>query len=273
VEDDVKSLKEWYDTQGWSAPENGALSVDKQMHVHHDGSMIQYYKKVDDRERRRLLVTMSQRKVRFAIEVGCGETSKIKLLCGEVTHSIEVDVSMSALLRLKNRNPSLVLVQADAYHLPFKDTVADIVICHHLLYHLADLTRALTEFSRCLIPNGINHNVLSIGPLWMGYIVRGYLERGMAKSRSGLNGKCQATFSKKMLYYRSVKKVTRECSNFGVVDVFPHMLLSANLYKKITKWKALGVLILKMISILENFRISAELNLAQYITVIIRKSD
>ncbi len=47
------------------------------------------------------------------------------------------------------------LLNADAQALPFPESVFDVVLANHMLYHVPDLDRALTEIRRVLKPTGV----------------------------------------------------------------------------------------------------------------------
>lgn len=50
--------------------------------------------------------------------------------------------------------PQVTLQVADAHQLPFADAAFDAVIANHMLYHVPDLSRALSEIRRVLRPGG-----------------------------------------------------------------------------------------------------------------------
>ncbi|KEY70488.1 hypothetical protein S7711_09989 [Stachybotrys chartarum IBT 7711] len=50
--------------------------------------------------------------------------------------------------------PGAVVVQCDAHNLPFDDASFDAVVANHMLYHLDDPDKALSEFARVLRPGG-----------------------------------------------------------------------------------------------------------------------
>jgi ubiquinone/menaquinone biosynthesis C-methylase UbiE len=84
------------------------------------------------------------------LEVGCGEGVVIQSLSGSVpTARLDgVELDAGALGRARARCPAAVLVQADAYELPFRSRSYDLVVCLEVLEHLADPARALREIRR-----------------------------------------------------------------------------------------------------------------------------
>jgi SAM-dependent methyltransferase len=46
-------------------------------------------------------------------------------------------------------------LKLDVEALPFDDGSFDLIICNHVLEHVADPARALAEFHRCLVPGGV----------------------------------------------------------------------------------------------------------------------
>ena len=72
-----------------------------------------------------------------------------------------LDRSMAAARSVATIDGPLSL-QGDACHLPFADTVFDVVFARHMLYHVSDVAAALREFKRVLRLSGkcvtvVNH--------------------------------------------------------------------------------------------------------------------
>lgn len=55
---------------------------------------------------------------------------------------------------LRGKIPNLIFKVADAQDLPFADASFDAVVANHMLYHVPDRPRALSEFKRVLRPGG-----------------------------------------------------------------------------------------------------------------------
>ncbi len=52
-------------------------------------------------------------------------------------------------------NPVFTFMQADIQDLPFEDSIFDIVIANHMLYHVPDIDKGLGEVRRVLKPGGL----------------------------------------------------------------------------------------------------------------------
>ncbi len=59
-----------------------------------------------------------------------------------------------ATLRLDHAGNRVTLTTADIQTLPFPDDAFDVVVANHMLYHVPDIPRALTEIARVLRRNG-----------------------------------------------------------------------------------------------------------------------
>jgi ubiquinone/menaquinone biosynthesis C-methylase UbiE len=91
------------------------------------------------------------------LELGCGGGRLLLPLLNEGTAGgiVGADISRTSLLQLSGRAPG-ILVRADAASLPFRDRAFDIVLCRHVLGHLAEEARkvAATEVLRTLKRGG-----------------------------------------------------------------------------------------------------------------------
>jgi SAM-dependent methyltransferase len=91
------------------------------------------------------------------LDIGCGNGMYVAVLAqrrheGFVTG---VDLSRGMLAAAARVAPGTPLAQADAQHLPFRDTSFDIVLAMHMLYHVPDRALALREVRRVLTPGGV----------------------------------------------------------------------------------------------------------------------
>ena len=74
---------------------------------------------------------------------------------------VSVDVDSYALKRLHLKNRSVNVIQADARHLPLKDSVFDVVFMVEVLDYIPELDQALGDCKRTLMPD--SSCVLSFG--------------------------------------------------------------------------------------------------------------
>jgi len=97
------------------------------------------------------------------VDVGPGNGSFLGQLVGSGHRGTIAAIDRStAAARLVGTIGGLFSLQGDACHLPFSDTVFDVVFARHMLYHVSDLVAALREFKRVLRPSGrcvtvVNH--------------------------------------------------------------------------------------------------------------------
>ena len=96
------------------------------------------------------------------LEVGCGDASlwvknldRIKkgwkITLTDFSKGM-IEDAIKNLHRNKNRFNFKVV---DAHNIPFKDNSFDVVIANHMLYHLSDINKAISEIHRVLKPNGV----------------------------------------------------------------------------------------------------------------------
>jgi ubiquinone/menaquinone biosynthesis C-methylase UbiE len=90
------------------------------------------------------------------LEVGCGSGALWKQNLDRLHPTWRVTLlDLSAgMLAAARRDLPFELVRGDAEHLPFAVQSFDAVVANHMLYHLADLPRALAEIRRVLTAGG-----------------------------------------------------------------------------------------------------------------------
>src|SRR5690606_10489133 len=96
-----------------------------------------------------LLVGHDPRRI---LDIGCGN--------GAFTHRLRNDFPHADVIGLDVAGGMLALVdpptvQADAMRLPFADDSMDAVLAMHMIYHLPDIERGLSEMRRVLQPRGL----------------------------------------------------------------------------------------------------------------------
>jgi len=103
-----------------------------------------------DRAERALLDWMLARLPRAerVLEVGCGTGHFSRYLASRSLRIVGLDRSPAMLMALRNGEPRIVGVQADAHRLPFRDRAVDAVLFVTSLEFLEDPGRALVEAVR-----------------------------------------------------------------------------------------------------------------------------
>jgi len=90
------------------------------------------------------------------LDVGCGNGSYLGALHrdGHTGEVFGMDMSEGMLRAAHSRAPDAVLLVGDAQSLPFPDRAFDRLLATHMLYHVPDRARAISEFRRVLRPDG-----------------------------------------------------------------------------------------------------------------------
>jgi SAM-dependent methyltransferase len=95
------------------------------------------------------------------LELGCGTGLLWKVNAGRVGASCRItlaDLSFGMLrearLNLRGLGLWVSYAQADAHVLPFEDETFDMVLANHMLYHVEDRERAISEIQRVITPHG-----------------------------------------------------------------------------------------------------------------------
>jgi len=82
------------------------------------------------------------------LDLGCGCGSLTSQLAERNVIGVDIDAKELA------RNPALSGVCAESHRLPFRSNTFDMVVCHHSLEHLHELTATIREIRRVLKPEG-----------------------------------------------------------------------------------------------------------------------
>ncbi len=101
---------------------------------------------------------ISSRRFDAAVDVGCGTGLLFNSIKDRSTIIIGVDISRKLLRRAheKTRNKSnIMLINADADHLPFKEETFDMIFMITVLQNLPDYISTLKEISRVSRRNGL----------------------------------------------------------------------------------------------------------------------
>jgi len=123
-------------------------------------------------------------------DAGCGTGANILLLQSRVKRMVEMDYSIGAVMRCRNRMHSLEasnvdLLQGDVTHLPVPQESVDMILCMSVLHYLDDeeVRQSFSEFSRILSKNGTvilhvkNFTSLYVSTLWLAKQVKVLLRR------------------------------------------------------------------------------------------------
>ncbi|OFW56856.1 MAG: hypothetical protein A2W01_02060 [Candidatus Solincola sediminis] len=88
------------------------------------------------------------------LEVGCGGGGFLAFLEDKGHRPVGVDLLPEAVEAAQELAPRSEVSSADAYDLPFADESFDCLVSQHLVEHLEDMPRALSEWRRVLKPGG-----------------------------------------------------------------------------------------------------------------------
>jgi SAM-dependent methyltransferase len=96
------------------------------------------------------------------LDLGCGEGRHVHALVGLAgVHVVGLDADAPSLAKaaqgldqVPRAGGASLLIQGDAFRLPFRDSAFDAVVCSEVLEHLPDVPGALREIDRVLAPGG-----------------------------------------------------------------------------------------------------------------------
>ena len=95
------------------------------------------------------------------LELGCGNGSMWSAYADNIPEGIRLilsDFSNGMLESAKRNTSNMSYIEykvIDAQYIPYDNKTCDIIIANHMLYHVADIDKALKEISRVIKPNGI----------------------------------------------------------------------------------------------------------------------
>lgn len=104
----------------------------------------------DEDELATVLRAISELRPTSVLDAGCGDGWITA--CVTAPELVAIDQSEASVEAARARG--LDARVADLQELPFADGSFDVVMCNHVLYHVADRSRALDELSRVLRPGG-----------------------------------------------------------------------------------------------------------------------
>ncbi|MDO8056457.1 MAG: class I SAM-dependent methyltransferase [Candidatus Hermodarchaeota archaeon] len=83
------------------------------------------------------------------LDVGCGAGMCTLEIVRKGSNAVALDVRIDFIKFLKESEPKLHVVLADAHYLPFKNGAFDKILCSEVLEHLEDDAKAIDEIARC----------------------------------------------------------------------------------------------------------------------------
>ena len=92
--------------------------------------------------------------INYTLEVGCGQGTDAVLISRYTQNLVAMDISLHALKvaktlsRMNNSFEKISFVAGDAEHLPFRESLFDIVFCKDLLHHVPNSSLAILEMKR-----------------------------------------------------------------------------------------------------------------------------
>ncbi|MGB7925493.1 MAG: class I SAM-dependent methyltransferase [Pyrinomonadaceae bacterium] len=89
----------------------------------------------------------------LCLDIGCGEGTTSRLLQRNGCDVVAVDYELGFLRAAVSRSKDITYIQADAMHLPFRESIFDRVICKLASMSLADYDSFVKEIRRVLRPN------------------------------------------------------------------------------------------------------------------------
>jgi len=103
----------------------------------------------------KLFPKLSSSKFKMALDIGCGDGNHTQWLENYAEKVFGSDYNLTRLQRAKARLGENRLVLADVTDYPAADNTFDLVFFHHVLEHVPDDVKALSEVHRILKPGGV----------------------------------------------------------------------------------------------------------------------
>lgn len=96
------------------------------------------------------------------LEIGCGGGAMAKAIKSYFPkfEVVGCDISRKALKFAQKNSKGVNFVYGDVYDLPFKKGSFDVVVNFDFLEHFTDLSKALSEMGRVLVPSGLLHSAV-----------------------------------------------------------------------------------------------------------------
>jgi SAM-dependent methyltransferase len=91
----------------------------------------------------------------IGLDLGCGDGQNLAWLHGYVGELFASDYNLLRLTRARSLNQARCVFMADVTDYPVRDDAFDVIFFNHVLEHIGDDTRALSEAHRILKPGGL----------------------------------------------------------------------------------------------------------------------
>ncbi len=91
---------------------------------------------------------------REVLEAGCGEGYGADLIAGVARRVIALDYDEATVAHVRNRYPTVEVMQANLAELPLPDASMDVVVNFQVIEHLWDQAQFVAECARVLRPSG-----------------------------------------------------------------------------------------------------------------------
>jgi SAM-dependent methyltransferase len=99
--------------------------------------------------------TVSWRSDAWVLDVGAGPGTYSDSVRERIPDGLYVAGDLSLGMARQASAGGMPVLNLDVQHLPFADAAFDLVLANHMLYHVPDITRALSELQRVLKPAGL----------------------------------------------------------------------------------------------------------------------
>jgi 2-polyprenyl-3-methyl-5-hydroxy-6-metoxy-1,4-benzoquinol methylase len=103
---------------------------------------------------RHLAATRTKKAARL-LDLGCGDGNNLRWLSQYADHAYGSDYNLVRLARAHAQNPDATIFAADILDFPGETGAFDIVYFNHVIEHIPDDVKALTEVRRILKPGGL----------------------------------------------------------------------------------------------------------------------
>lgn len=176
----------------------------------------------------------------LVLDLGCGTGMLSTMLEKKGFKVVGLDISFSSLHILKQRNPELEIIQADANFLPISDGSFHTVVCLGVWRHFPNIQKVLNEVCRVLSSDGtfivgyfppgiagaihVKQNLWGKSLLWLYHLITrklGYLDRADFSLES-------ETEDAAMKHFKTVKKIASGSHKYLMLARYPLRKSSVN---------------------------------------------
>ncbi|HEX6977269.1 MAG TPA: methyltransferase domain-containing protein [Patescibacteria group bacterium] len=108
-----------------------------------------------------LILKEYAKKAYTILDLGCGEGSRLNILCGKKQKGVGIDISPLAIKLAKKNYPYLKFLKSDLENIPLESSLFDFVYAAYVIEHLTSPEKVISEAIRVAKPGG---KILFVSP-------------------------------------------------------------------------------------------------------------